>query len=64
MAQASGILKAIQNGYRIMDKGGGMCTYSWEWVSDLALIPAWELFLSGLIIGLSIGLILYARRNK
>lgn len=41
-----------------------MYTYKWEWLSDLAIIPAWELFLSGLIIGLSIGLILYARRNK
>ena len=64
MAQAYGTLKTIRNGYRIAAKGGGMLTYSWEWVSDLALIPAWELFLSGVIIGLSIGLILYARRNK
>lgn len=26
--------------------------YEWEWLSDLAIIPAWELFLSGIICGM------------
>ena len=25
--------------------------YSWEWLSDLALIPAWECFLAGVLAG-------------
>lgn len=25
--------------------------YEWEWVSDLAIIPAFELFLAGFFIG-------------
>lgn len=27
-------------------------TYTWEWLSDLAIIPAWELFLAGVIVGI------------
>lgn len=25
--------------------------YQWEWLSDLAIIPAWEIFNIGLILG-------------
>ena len=31
-------------------------TYSWEWLSDLALIPAWEIFLAGVIVGIVLAL--------
>ena len=29
--------------------------YEWEWLSDLAIIPAWECFLIGIILGLIVG---------
>jgi hypothetical protein len=25
--------------------------YQWEWLSDLAIIPAWECFLAGVLVG-------------
>ena len=28
-----------------------MMTYQWEWVSDLAIIPAFELFIAGILVG-------------
>lgn len=34
--------------------------YEWEWLSDLAIIPAFELFLFGFILGLILcGLAVY-----
>ena len=33
-------------------------TYQWEWVSDLAIIPAFELFLAGVLVGAAITLII------
>ena len=27
-------------------------TYSWEWLSDLAIIPAWECFIVGVLVGM------------
>lgn len=42
-----------------------MMTYRWEWLSDLAIIPAFEIFLIGLMIGgVVIGFILRADRRK
>ena len=41
-----------------------MGMYKWEWLSDLAIIPAWECFLLGVIVGLSIGILLYIWRCK
>ena len=35
-----------------------MLTYPWEWMSDLALIPAFEIFLAGLLAGALITLII------
>lgn len=32
--------------------------YEWEWLSDLAIIPAWELFLAGVIVGAAIVLMI------
>ena len=26
--------------------------YQWEWLSDLAVIPAWECFLTGVALGM------------
>ena len=28
-----------------------MPIYQWEWLSDLAIIPAWECFLVGVLVG-------------
>lgn len=40
-------------------------TYSWEWLSDLAIIPAWELFLAGVLVGIVLTLgIMAAERKK
>lgn len=30
--------------------------YQWEWLSDLAIIPAWECFLIGILIGMLVTL--------
>ena len=39
--------------------------YEWEWLSDLAIIPAFEIFLIGIMIGgVVIGFILRADRRK
>ena len=41
--------------------------YEWEWLSDLAIIPAWECFLAGVLVGgLIVGVIWLtdARRTK
>lgn len=35
-------------------------TYEWEWLSDLAIIPAWECFLVGVLIGMVIVLAIKA----
>jgi len=35
-----------------------MMTYPWEWLSDLAIIPAFELFLAGMLVGAAIALII------
>ncbi len=34
--------------------------YEWEWLSDLAIIPAWELFLAGVLIGMVLTLAIIA----
>jgi hypothetical protein len=34
--------------------------YEWEWLSDLAIIPAWECFLAGLAIGILLTLAVMA----
>lgn len=34
--------------------------YQWEWLSDLAIIPAWECFLVGILIGVMVTLIVIA----
>lgn len=34
--------------------------YQWEWLSDLAIIPAWECFLAGILIGILIALLVIA----
>ena len=39
-------------------------TYSWEWLSDLALIPAWECFLTGVLIGMILTLAIIAGGRK
>ena len=42
-----------------------MATYKWEWISDLALIPAWECFLVGVIVGAIItGIIVLVEISK
>lgn len=33
-------------------------TYSWEWLGDLAIIPAFELFIAGVLVGAAIIIIL------
>ena len=33
-------------------------TYQWEWVSDLAIIPAWECFLTGFLCGILVTLLI------
>ena len=35
-------------------------TYSWEWLSDLAIIPAWECFIAGVIVGMIVTLTVIA----
>lgn len=35
-------------------------TYSWEWLSDLALIPAWEIGIIGVILGAILTLLILA----
>ena len=35
-------------------------TYQWEWLSDLAIIPAWECFLVGVIVGMIVTLTVIA----
>ena len=37
-----------------------MAVYPWEWLSDLAIIPAGECFLSGLLIGMALTLAVIA----
>lgn len=40
-------------------------TYQWEWLSDLAIIPAWECFLIGALVGAIItGIIILIEINK
>ncbi len=39
-------------------------TYSWEWLSDLALIPAWEIFLAGIIVGMLLALAVIATTEE
>lgn len=34
--------------------------YEWEWLSDLAIIPAWECFLIGILTGVLITLVVIA----
>ncbi len=31
--------------------------YEWEWLSDLAIIPAWECFVVGLLVGVLVTLL-------
>ena len=38
--------------------------YEWEWLSDLAIIPAFELFLCGILVGMIVTLIIVATGNK
>lgn len=38
--------------------------YRWEWLSDLAIIPAWECFLAGVIVGMLITIAIYKYTNK
>ena len=35
-------------------------TYQWEWLSDLAIIPAWECFLVGFLVGMVVTLTVIA----
>ena len=37
--------------------------YQWEWLSDLAIIPAWECFLVGVLVGMLIALIVKSYRR-
>ena len=34
--------------------------YEWEWLSDLAIIPAWECFLVGVLVGMIVTLTVIA----
>jgi hypothetical protein len=34
--------------------------YQWEWLSDLAIIPAWECFLAGVALGIIVTLAVIA----
>lgn len=38
--------------------------YEWEWMSDLAIIPAFEIFLVGILVGICIALIIIVFGNK
>lgn len=33
--------------------------YQYEWLSDLAIIPAWECFLAGVMIGMLVALAVF-----
>ena len=35
-------------------------TYEWEWLSDLAIIPAWECVLVGVLVGMIVTLAIVA----
>ena len=37
--------------------------YKWEWLSDLAVIPAWECFLAGVLSGMLLTLTVLAARG-
>ncbi len=34
--------------------------YDWEWLSDLAIIPAWECFFVGVLVGMIVTLTVIA----
>lgn len=38
--------------------------YDWEWLSDIAIIPAWEIFLAGLVVGACIGVLITLLTGK
>lgn len=38
--------------------------YEWEWLSDLAIIPAFEIFLVGILVGICVTLIIIVFGNK
>lgn len=40
--------------------------YEWEWLSDLAIIPAWECYLAGVLTGmlLTLAVVAWARWFK
>jgi len=38
--------------------------YEWEWMSDLAIIPAFELFLGGILVGFCLALLIIALGNR
>ena len=37
--------------------------YEWEWLSDLAIIPAWECYLAGVVTGILLTLTVLAARG-
>lgn len=37
--------------------------YQWEWLSDLAIIPAWECYLAGVVTGILLTLAVLAARG-
>lgn len=39
-------------------------TYSWEWLSDLAIIPAWECVIVGVLVGMILTLAIIAGGHK
>ncbi len=38
--------------------------YDWEWLSDIAIIPAWEIFLAGFLVGACIGVLITLLTSK
>lgn len=38
--------------------------YRWEWLSDLAIIPAWECFLAGVFVGALIVSLMWLAENR
>ena len=40
--------------------------YEYEWLSDLAIIPAWECFLAGVLVGMlvTLAIIIFAKERK
>jgi hypothetical protein len=40
--------------------------YSHEWISELAIIPAWECFLAGVLVGMlvAVAIIIFAKERK